>query len=40
MSDSVFYEVPELEECEHGIRNKKDCVMCAAKQKEEEKENA
>jgi len=26
---SVIYEVPELEECEHGVRNpKQDCVMC------------
>ena len=43
---SVIHEVPELEECEHGLRNpKEDCAMCIetikkAKEEEEKQKDA
>ena len=40
MSNNPFYEVPELEECPHGVRNEEDCAMCIEekRRKKEEKE--
>lgn len=39
MSNKVFYELPELEECEHGIRNPStDCVICIEEKNRKEQE--